>query len=557
MRGVPDGRRTLAAAWLGLVLVMAVLGGRGLDVPGPYYDEVIQALPAIEFLDASPRGLPLPGSSVIPVAGRPFPWMTQAYMGALKSQLLIPVFAAASDDLRVLRLTTLAWSAFGLLLCMAFAWRAFGLPVALISGRLLVSDPSFVFLSRHDWGSFPLGLLLRCASLWLALLWWEGGRLRHAILAGAALGLGVYNKIDFALFPVAGAAALLVGGRHIVVRAAGERRGQAIALVAVALVLVLPIAVGLPVLLGAAGRLEQQVALSEKLLSLWAVLDGSYFLRLMQVGGRFDAMHALEGVPRSALGLLFLGSLAGLGVAAVRRRAPSGVPLLLLCGLFLAVLHLGLPGGARAHHLMNLYPFPHWISAVGLVALWGGARSSARTPRRAAALAIALGLMIANVLVVRATHGDLARSGGRGNWSDAIVAFAKDVAATPEARVVCLDWGLHNPVVFLTEGVPSLDGVWSVRRALARGEVWSVAGDAGSVYLVHPEAFDLFGLSGRFRAAVDRLPAERVEVRAYRDRESEEAFLALRLLDRHQVVYDGRGFRIALERPAAPDAPAQ
>ena len=36
-----------------------------------------------------------------------------------------------------------------------------------------------------------------------ALAWWESGRLRDALLAGAALGLGIYNKVDFAPFPAA------------------------------------------------------------------------------------------------------------------------------------------------------------------------------------------------------------------------------------------------------------------------------------------------------------------------------------------------------------------
>jgi hypothetical protein len=167
---------------------MALLAVGDLGVPGPNYDEVIQALPSVEFLEGRPRALALPGSEVLRLSGRPFPWMTQAYMGALKSQLLIPSFAVAGTALSVLRLTTLAWSALGLLFCIAFARRAFGPGVALVSGLLLASDPSFLFISRHDWGSFSLGFLLRCASLFFAAVWWESGRLRDALLAGAALG---------------------------------------------------------------------------------------------------------------------------------------------------------------------------------------------------------------------------------------------------------------------------------------------------------------------------------------------------------------------------------
>jgi hypothetical protein len=548
--------RTVGAAWLGLGLLMSVLAARGLDVPGPYYDEVIQALPSVEFLEGRTGRSSLPGSEVLRLHGYPFPWMTQAYMGALKSQLLIPGFALAGSDLSVLRLTTLAWSALGLLFCVAFAQRAFGSGVALVSGLLLACDPSFLFLSRHDWGSFSLGFLLRCASLLLAAAWWESGRLRHALLAGAALGLGTYNKIDFALFPAAAALALLAADRDALVRVVRERRAHAVAAIATAAFVALPVLASLSELEGAAGRLAENVSLSEKTLALGSVLDGSYFLRLMRVGGRFDAMFELGDVPRGGLALALVVTGAGLAAGAVRRRAPAGTALLLLCSVFLAGLLLLLPGAARAHHVMNLYPFPHWIVAVGLVALWRewrpplGASPLGMMGRRAAAGALLLAVVGANLRVVGHTHAELERSGGRGYWSDAIVEFVEEVARSPDTRVVCLDWGFHNPVVFLGEAVRSLDVIWPLRRALARGEAWSVVGDAGTVYLIHPEPFDLFELGTPFRHALAALPAERVVVRPHVDREGGVAFLAVRLKGPHRILYDGERFAIGLERAA-------
>ena len=284
--------RTIGAACLGLGLLMSLLAVGDLGVPGPYYDEVIQALPSLEFLEGRPRALALPGSEVLRLQGRPFPWMTQAYMGALKSQLLIPSFAVAGSDLSVLRLTTLAWSALGLLACVAFARRVFGSGVALVAGLLVVCDPSFLFLSRHDWGSFSLGFLLRCASLLFAAAWWESGRLRHALLAGATLGLGIYNKVDFALFPAAAVLALLAADREAVLRVVRERRAHAVAAILTAALVALPVLASLPELEAAAGRLAEEVTFSEKARALGSVLDGSYFLRLMRVGGRFDAMFS-------------------------------------------------------------------------------------------------------------------------------------------------------------------------------------------------------------------------------------------------------------------------
>ena len=41
--------------------IAAVLGARGLDAPGLYYDEVIQAEPAVQFL--TPGGAPVDESA--------------------------------------------------------------------------------------------------------------------------------------------------------------------------------------------------------------------------------------------------------------------------------------------------------------------------------------------------------------------------------------------------------------------------------------------------------------------------------------------------------------
>jgi len=552
--------RNIGAAWLGLALLMSLLAIGDLGVPGPYYDEVIQALPSVEFLEGRARAAPLPGSRVLRLDGRPFPWMTQAYMGALKSQLLIPSLALAGSDLSAVRVTTLAWSALGLLACIAFAQRAFGPGVALVSGLLLACDPSFLFISRHDWGSFSLGFLLRCASLLFALAWWESGRLRDALAGGAALGLGIYNKVDFALFPAAAALALLAADRRALLCVARERRGHAVAAIATAVLFALPVLVSLPQLEGSAGRLAEQVSFSEKARALASVLDGSYFPRLMRVGGRFDAMFSLEDISRGGLGLALVLTGPGLLLGAARRRAPPGATLLLSCGVLLAGLLLLLPGAVRAHHLMNLYPFPHWIAAVGLISLWRERRPHAGSRHlpvwgwRAAAGLLLLAVVASNLRVVSHTHADLERSGGRGYWTDAVFGFAQEVEGSPGTRVVCLDWGLHNQVAFLGESLRSLDAIWVVRRALLGGEAWSFAGDAGTVYLIHPDPFDLFGLGAPFQRALATLPEDRLEVRPHLDREGGVAFLAARLKDPHRIRYDGRGFAIGLERAGIPGA---
>ncbi len=315
--------------------------------------------------------------------------------------------------------------------------------------------------------------------------------------------------------------------------------------------------VSLPVLAGTAERLAEAVGFEEKLRVLGSVLDGSYFLRLISVEGRFDAMFSVGGIPRGGLAIATVLSGVGLAVGAARRRTPPGTAALLLCGALLTGLLLLLPGAVRAHHLMNLYPFPHWIAALGLVELWRGWRPSETvstgwlTTRRAVTAALLLVLLTANLRVVWRTHAEVQRSGGRGYWSDAIVEFVEEASSRPGTRVVALDWGLHNQVAFLGEELRSLDAIWHVRDALARGETWSFLGDAGTVYLIHPGPLDLVGLGVHFQSALEALPEDQVDVRPHLDREGGVAFLAVRLGGPHQVLWNGRRFSIRVKRAAS------
>ena len=103
----------LFGVWLALGALALAFAARDLSAPGLYYDEVIQAEQAREFLDANGRPLQVPGADSVRVFGRWLPVFTQPYMGALKSQLLIPSFALFGASGASLRVTTLVWGLLG------------------------------------------------------------------------------------------------------------------------------------------------------------------------------------------------------------------------------------------------------------------------------------------------------------------------------------------------------------------------------------------------------------------------------------------------------------
>jgi len=526
-----------AAAALSAWLALRDLGGPGLN-----YDEVIQALPAAEFLREGGRPLQIPGAKSAWLAGGWFPLMTQPYMGALKSQLLIPVFALFGPSTAVLRTTTFAWGLLGCLFATLFAGRLLGARVAVATGALLALDPAFLFVSRHDWGSFALGLVLRCGGFWLATVGFA--RRSPAWLAGAglALGLGVYNKVDLLPVIAAAAAALLLCQP----RAALRGRAREIAAFAAGLAVgAAPLATvglrGAALVGGIAGELRLATDLPEKLATWRALLDGSYFHRLMLAGGSFESLSDVEGAASGLFAPALAGSVLLLAWRLATRRPwqraerTVAFALATLALSFAALLLV--PRAVRIHHVLNAAPFPQIVVAAAFADLW---RMGAASRPALRALAVAgLGLVLAgHVLVDLRTLAEIRASGGRGRWSDALAGFARELAAEPGATVVSLDWGFHAPLQFLAPQLDLREPVWRLRGAAAMGT--RLEGTPQTVYLVQDPRYRVFDLGQDLLAAAARLPEGVTRVRAHADRSGDTAFLSVRIARPHRLVYRGR-----------------
>jgi len=545
-------RVVLVAVWL--VLSALHLGVSTRSDPGVYYDEVIQANPARDYLRGYRRTTPAPAVTSVELFGRPFPWKTQPYMGALKSQLLIPPFAAFGATPEVLRVTTTVWGLLGIGVAMLWAYALLGLAPACLAGALLAVDPTWLFVARHDWGSVSLALLLRAGALLLAMRAWRSGGAGAAAGAGIAAGLALYNKIDAAPFLV-GAAAGLAAARPGVVRALVVRR-EARTLagwgVAGAVLGVLPLLASLGSILDASRSLSASSGLGVKATVALGTLDGSYFHRLIDHAGSFTTMF--EG-PSPAWGLPLAGSaaLVVLGVRAVRgpdADARAVARFLAVAWLATQAGLLAMPAADRVHHALNVLPLPHVAVAAAALALWrraAGDGAAARAGR--AVLVVALGALLASgARVVDRTADLIERTGGRGLWSDASGDLAREWDR-PGVSFVCLDWGFHQTLAFQTEHARLLDPVWRLRFVRQAGRSWSRRGDADSVYLVHEDPIDVARFGEPFLAHVATLPPDVVEVRRWRDREGTPAFTAVRVLAPHELAWRD-GFHVRLRPPA-------
>jgi hypothetical protein len=543
-------------------MIAAALVLRNLDQPGIYYDEVFQVDAAVDFLAANPHPQPTPGMQNVWIFGRPFPVMTLSYLGALKSQALIPVFALFGASIETLRSTTLVWAFIGLLLMMFWARKIFGLQVAMLAGAFLALDPSFLFASRHDWGPVALALLLRCAGLYLITSGWLRGSTWRFLAAGLCFGLGVYNKIDFAIFVAAAGLALVLANPRGVIDLIRNRRASAIALALGFAIGAAWVLARIGLLLGTtATRIDQSFDKPEeyerKLNTFITMLDGSYFHRLMLTGGDFKAMAEVEGAASGTF-LVVLGVATLALMVSVVRRGRRGNPdrgtrfvlltlLLTLLGIYFA------PRAARLHHALHVYPFPHLVVAIFVVRLWGAARgvgwpgpwASWRRPLlRAAALGVTAAVLVGSLHVTLKTLDTIAQTRGKGLWSNSLMRFAKELEVSPETVVVSLDWGFDKPLRLVAPQLRLIDPTWGMRERKRPKRV--IEGTRDTVYLIHPPDKALFSFGSRFLKAVGKLPEEHVSYRRHTDRVGDATFISIRIHRPHQFIH-GKSFKLRLD----------
>jgi len=525
--------------------IAAGIAGRDLGVPGLYYDEVIQAEPAVQFLAEDGRPSQIPGARSLRLFGGWFPVMIQPYMGALKSHALLPSFALFGATATSLRATTLALGLAGLLFAMLFARAVLGRRVAIVAGALLAVDPSFLFISRHDWGSFALALLCRCAGLHLLASGWSRRSMARLFGGGLCFGLGIYNKIDFAIFAAGAAVAVLIASPRVVAEIVRSRRRPSLAALVGFGIGAAPMIAGATAVFAATRQVaRRQVEVSGDWLEKWntlvATLDGSYFHRLMLAGGSFERMFDFDGASGFFLPA-FAASIPALGIVLWRDRRRGAVdPAQVFVWTATLAVGLGLllmPRAVRIHHALGLYPLPQLGVAIALVRL-AGRRGPATALRRGAAVLI-LGVILAgSVSVDQRTLAAIRASGGKGRWSDAIGRFADELAQRPGDVAVSLDWGFDGPLRFANRKLALIEPIW-VMRGARPGRAWSFDGTPQHVYLVFEADLAVFDFGPRFLAMVRNMEANDATVRRHVDREGDLAFLSVRFARPHRLVYSG------------------
>jgi Dolichyl-phosphate-mannose-protein mannosyltransferase len=522
----------LIGTWLVLSIGALAVAKQNLSVPGLYYDEAVFAGLAKDFVTSQPR-LHMPGFEVLNLFGHRLPVFIQFYLGALKSWMLIPAFALFGSTTAVLRLTTLFWGLLTLLFFMLGVKRWLGLRASVIAGAVLVVDPTFFFLSILDWGGAITALFCRCVACYLALVWWRNRKARALFLASFFLGLGFFNKGDFVAFLIgAGIATSCFYGAQLwgVLHARPSLAafaGGGFLLGAWPMILKIPHAIMFTTSGEAAAGPGE---LSEKLHTLLAMYDGSYFYRLMSVGGIFEKMYQQPAGVHSFLCFILLiaiVSLLAIGFFARKKKQESRVAGFLLLGFALTTACVFfMPGAVRIHHAVLVFPFPQLLIAAAFTFLWE--RRSTMLIRggiRAAILVAMLILIGSQLRAISETERFLHETGGRGRWSSTFDTFCQENKNRTDLIIVSLDWGFNEQLAFLTDAPKLVEPFWALPNF--KETLPPLPARPEYLYLSHSTEYSLFRYDMAYLEAAQS-SSENLEIQPYSDQQGRVVFYTIR-----------------------------
>ena len=440
MRPIISGEtQTRLGTWVPRLILLAagayfaVMAGRWIASPGLEYDELL-------FVNAA-TGEPTNGMFVVRrVLGVPV--LLMGYIGALKAYLYYPVFQIFGVSPQTVRWPVIVVGLVTLALTYRVARFTFGRLVSAMVVLVMSVDPTFMYLTKFDYGPVALMMVLKLTALLLALRAVSTGSSQYLWGMAAACALGVFDKLNFIWFLVAlvSAGAMLF---RTELREMWQRDRAGLVLPLTMLALIGLATVIRSIHLALAWDKAASVAPLDRLrdvTNLYASTMNGQLLYMM-VTQRTLATESLMN-PIVALGL---AGMVGASLQAARRAGAVGrMPFrerVLLCHLLIfaliAVQILFTKMAYAPHHIMMLYPFQLFVTFGGAVAVagrWGTAVTAA--------------VLVASGLNVGAAYERNFRPTAEfaPHWSPVIYQLVDFLDHHPAERIMSVDWGIHNQI---------------------------------------------------------------------------------------------------------------
>jgi hypothetical protein len=439
------------------------------------------------------------------------PIMLLTYLGALKSLIYGPIFRWFGTGIRALREPMLLAGVASLYLFFRLLRRVAGARAAYIGCALLAVDSTYLLTVCFDWGPVALQHLLLIGGVLLAIGFFQDGSRRRLAAGGFLLGLALWDKaLAVWVLSGLGIAAILTFPRQVF--AALTHRNLALATGGFLLG-------ALPLLIYNAGhhwvtfsgnfqRDTTPGAISGKFRMLVETGHGDgLFGWMIDEDWQTPAPHAptdalavasarisaLAGHPRRhllvyAFGLALL--LAPLARGTALRTILFGVIAMAVAWIQMAI---NANTGGSVHHTVLLWPLPQVVIAVSFAAA-SRRLGRAGIPALAAVLSVAV---LSGALAINEYYAVMLRDGGAQSWTDAIYPLSDYLKTVPAPAVVCLDWGILDPLRLLDHGKLPLemrpDSL--ARPEMTEGDRAFLAArisDPANVFIAHTKDYEFF-----------------------------------------------------------------
>ena len=441
-----------------------------LRLPGVYYDEVLQVLPAMHS-----AGYPVTEdylvmhNSVFGIGRFRLPLLTTSYLGAIETFIFAVIFQFIIPTVTTVRLTFVVLGVITIIL--TYIWsrqivgRWWGLAVAL----LVATDASYIFYTRVDNGPVNAMLIIKLGMLIGFTDWYKTGRAMGFYWGAFLLGLGVYDKANFLWLIGAGAVVLVVFARKALLqRLRGSYRTIIIGIGLTILgsspyLMYLVISGGGPFRSIVTSFARSGLGVDNSHFGVNLRLRGQQFLDMMS-GYRtlLDYTNSEIAFPRFPLPLqAWLTIAAGLAAiplyffSAKRRALPIALALAIV---LIIVFSTVTPTGLNPFHLVLIYPFQQLLVVSLLVAVSEYFFRSPIMVRGMVPGAVGA-ILLTNTFVVIQNHQVLLNTGGVGTWSDSMYSLS-DYLMRQNKSIVCMDWGLCHPLQVLSRGALRTSDRW-------------------------------------------------------------------------------------------------
>ena len=484
------GRRPFGSAAIAVaaaLLYVAVAASFPWSKPGLQYDEALFVRDAVQLL--STKSMPTfahEEGSWIRIAGRPIPLMDLPYAGATKGYAAVIPFALFGTGAEVCRAAAVFLTALGIGGLVWAIGREISPGVGATVGAILAVHPALLDQTVYD---------NSVVALWMATLGIAAaamsGFLRvpsepAALVFGAALGFAVWGRLNFLWLIAAAAISAAIFApllRSLIDRGVSLALGFAIGSAPLLMYEAVTHGGTLKFMLGPRTPESAIARVRDRLPLLAETLLSDQEHRAIWGGPSLPSWQITFTVALATIAVaagLFAPRSGGESSRDLAWRRASALTVPLFAGIML-VSRLRI----AQHHLVTIVPVATLAGALGIRRV-----ASGRPLRAVFSLAIALFAALCVAWDVRSASG-IRRTGGMGNWSDAIDSVARVLRAeAPGPAARALSWGLANNVFVLTSGACApRDAFWGATDKVSDGRrTWNDEVREGGWFLIGAEA---------------------------------------------------------------------